>query len=374
MGPGARGRLSAGVAPPRTRAGHGSAVRRDRRRDGATPDPGPGCDHRRAECRVHPPRRQVRLHPGAVVPRRPTAPRAGATCGGPATKGGDNAAHARPRPARRLRHPRRPRRRRARRARGRRQPADLPDLDVRAGRRRASPSRLRVRPHAEPHPGAAGAGRGRARGRGLRHRVRLGIGGDCHPGRAGRPRRGDRRRRRRLRRDVPLLRAGGAAAGRGRPLRGPRGGPRASPGGRAVAADSPGLVRDAVQPLAEGDRHRRRRARGRRARGRARGAAARRHRQHVRLAGAPAAARAGRGRHLPFGDQVPRWPQRHGQRRCRDVGCGRGRAASLPPERDGRGAGTAGLLPRAARAAHAGPARGAPQRQRAGGRPGAGGP
>ena len=202
-------------------------VRRHRRRDGAARDPGPGRDHRRGERRVDPPRGQVRLRAGAVVHGQRRRPVPALRARG----GRRRAAIMPPMPdldhARRLRHPRRPRRRRARRAGGRRQPADLPDLDVCPGRRRAAAGRLRVRPDAEPDPRAAGAGRRRAGRRGVRDRVRVRVGGDGHAGRAGRPGRGDRRRRRRLRGDVPLLRARGAAARRGRPLRGPGGGPGA---------------------------------------------------------------------------------------------------------------------------------------------------
>ena len=67
---------------------------------------------------------------------------------------------------------------------------------------------------------------------------------------------GDRRRRRRLRRHVPIPRAGARRAGA-------RDGPVCRPGrrpGRVVGGahrpDAPGLVRDADQPAAEGDRHR----------------------------------------------------------------------------------------------------------------------
>ena len=85
------------------------------------------------------------------------------------------------RPDVRVRHARRPRRRRARRADRRRLAADLPDLDLRAGRRRAAARRLRVRAVAEPDPRAA-----RARGRDARGRRGTGS----HS-------RADRRRRRR---------------------------------------------------------------------------------------------------------------------------------------------------------------------------------
>ena len=62
--------------------------------------------------------------------------------------------------------------------------------------------------------------------------------------------------------------------------------------GGAHRADAAGLVRDAVEPAAQGRRHRRGRGDRRAARGRGRPAAADRGRQHVRLAGPPAAARS----------------------------------------------------------------------------------
>src|SRR6478672_1782357 len=67
-------------------------------------------------------------------------------------------AYGRPRSRPRLRHPRGPRRRGARRADRSRVAADLPDLDLRPGRRRPAARRLRVRPLPEPHAGAARAG------------------------------------------------------------------------------------------------------------------------------------------------------------------------------------------------------------------------
>ena len=68
----------------------------------------------------------------------------------------------------------------------------------------------------------------------------------------------DRRRRRRLRRHVPLLRARPPPGGRGRgALRRPRG-RSGRPVGGALRADPPGVVRDAVEPAAQGHRHRRR--------------------------------------------------------------------------------------------------------------------
>ena len=81
-------------------------------------------------------------------------------------------------PAARVRHAGRPRRRRTRRADRRGLAADLPDLDLRPGRRRAARARVRVRALAEPDARAARAG-----GRGARGRRRTGS-----PSPRGRPR------------------------------------------------------------------------------------------------------------------------------------------------------------------------------------------
>ena len=74
-----------------------------------------------------------------------------------------------------LRHPRRSCRCRARRADRRGRTADLPDLDLRAGRRRQATPRLRVRAVAESHPGAARARDRDARGRPPRVRLRVAV-------------------------------------------------------------------------------------------------------------------------------------------------------------------------------------------------------
>ena len=140
------------------------------------------------------------------------------------------------------------------------------------------------------------------------------------------------------------------------------------PLGGADRAHPARLVRDAVEPAAQGRRHRGDRRDRRAAGGRGRPAAARRGRQHVRVAGAAAAADAGRRHRLPLGDEVPRRSLGHDPRRGGHLGrCRRG-AAPLPPERDGRGPGTARLLPRPARPAHAAPADGASRRERRRGR------
>ena len=216
----------------------------------------------------------------------------------------------------------------------RRLAADLPDLDLRPGRRRPAARRLRVRAQPEPDPRAARA-RGRGpRGRPPRDRVRERLGDDGGDRPARRRGRRDPRRRRRLRRHVPLLRArppARRAAGRASYV------DLASGDGRAVGgpdrADAPRLVRDAVEPAAQGHRHR---GRGRdhpRPRGAGGpGAAARRRRQHVRVARAPAAARARRRHRVPLGHQVPRRPLGHDPRRSRSrattrspSGCGSSR-------------------------------------------------
>ena len=265
-------------------------------------------------------------------------------------------------PGRFLRHAGRPRRRRTRRADRRGRAADLPDLDLRPGRRRAHARRLRVRPLAEPDPRAARTrGRG-ARRRHARDRLRVRVGGHRGHRRARRARRGDRRRRRRLRRHVPLPRAGPSATRRGCPLRRPVVGARRALGG-AHGANAAGLVRESHQPAAQARRHRGLGGHRPRSRGRGRTAAADRRRQHVRLAGHPAAADP-RGRHrLPLRDEVPGRPLGHDPRDRRHLRR-RGRGApALPPERDGRGPGTARLLPGPARPADPPPAGRTQQRE-----------
>ena len=72
----------------------------------------------------------------------------------------------------------------------------------------------------------------------------------------------------------------------------------------------------------------------------------------------------GAGHHVPLVDEVPRGAFRHARRHRRDQRRRRCGAVALPAERDGCGARTARLLPRAARAAHAASADGAAHRQR----------
>ena len=66
--------------------------------------------------------------------------------------------------------------------------ADLPDLDLSPGRRREAAGRLRVRPIAEPDPRAPRAGDRGPRGRATRVRVRVGLGGHRRDRRARRDR------------------------------------------------------------------------------------------------------------------------------------------------------------------------------------------
>ena len=146
-------------------------------------------------------------------------------------------------------------------------PADLPDLDVQAGRRRRAARRLRVQPQRPTRPGRrwrSASPRSRAARRGLAFASGLAAEDTllrtvCAP---GRPRRHPRRR---LRRHVPAVRQGARAAGASstppvdadRPRRGARRDP--------ARPDQGGLGRDADQPAARHRRHRR--ARRRRARG-----------------------------------------------------------------------------------------------------------
>ncbi len=272
--------------------------------------------------------------------------------------------------SRRLRDPRRPRRRRARRADGRRLAADLPDGDLRPGRGRAPARRLRVRAEPEPDARAARAGGRRPRERAPRDRLRLGLRGDGgdRPARGGRP--GGRRRRRRVRRHVPLPRAGpqvsGAAVAKYADL---AAGPdelweQLTAATRLVWFETPSnpllKVSDIAQ-VAATIRERAAQPGG--------AAAAARRRQHVRLAGAPAPARARRRHRVPLRDQVPGRALRHDpRRRGHPLRRGRG-AAALPPERDGRRARAVRLLPRPARAADAGDPGRAALGERARGRP-----
>ena len=120
------------------------------------------------------------------------------------------------------------------------------------------------------------------------------------------------------------------------------------------------------------DRHRRHRAASRSSYRRPRRAAHPGRRQHLRLADLATPARARRGHRLPLGDEVPRRPLRHHQRRAGHLARRSARAPQVPAERDRRRAGTVRLLPRAAWHSHPGPARRAAHGQRAAGGRGAG--
>ncbi len=203
----------------------------------------------------------------------------------------DAAVHDADRPGR-VRHAGRPRRRRAGRADRRGRPADLPDLDLRPGRRRPAAPRLRVRPIAEPDPRAPRARRRAARGRHDRDRLRLRLGGHRRDRRAGRCRAtrswsATTSTAARIRYLERVHRGKGIDC----PLRRPGLGPGRALGG-ALRADAAGLVREPDQPASQAGGHRghgRDRAPASR---RGRPAAAGRRGQHVRLAGAPAAAAA----------------------------------------------------------------------------------
>ena len=124
------------------------------------------------------------------------------------------------------------------------------------------------------------------------------------------------------------------------------------------AAGRPGVAGDAVQSAAQDHRHPGRR------RARARGRRARRRRQHVREPVPAESARARRRHRRPLDHEVRRRPLRLRRRRGdRERRRARG-AAALHPERDGRGARAARLLPHAARREDARRAHGAPLRQR----------
>ncbi len=242
--------------------------------------------------------------------------------------------------------------------------------------RRGHPGRLRVRPDPEPDPRAPRAGGRDPRGRRVRRRLLVGIGSDRGHRRARRAGRGDRRRRRPVRRDVPLLRQGPPAAGGRDPVRRPVRArcdssrrARRPAGGRPLAEHPARLVRDPDEPATEAHRHRRRREGGPRPSRRRRPGAARRRRQHVRLAGHPAADPPRCRHRLPLGHEVPRRPFRHRQRGRGHEPAGGRRAPALPPERDGRGARTVRLLPRPPRPADARPAGRSARRERRRDRP-----
>ena len=118
---------------------------------------------------------------------------------------------------RRLRHAGGPRWRRARRIDRRGLAADLPDLDLRPGRRRAAARRLRVR--RSQNPTRERLERAVAALEGARHGIAFASGSAATAAiAAARDRgRGDRRRRRRVRRHVPLFRAGASAGPASRP-------------------------------------------------------------------------------------------------------------------------------------------------------------
>ena len=232
-----------------------------------------------------------------------------------------------------LRDPRRPRRRRARRADRRGLAADLPDLDLRPGRRRPAARRLRVRAHARTRPASASSGRSR--------RSRAAATGSRSRAARRRPRRSPSSRPPATRSSSATTstaaRTATSSASTGR---------RASTPATSTSPPGPDVLWEELtertrlvwfesptNPLPEGHRHRRV-GRGRpRARGPGRRPRpARRRRQHVRLAGAPAAARARRRHRLPLGDEVPRRPLRHGRRASRSrtttrspSGCGSSR-------------------------------------------------
>ena len=267
-----------------------------------------------------------------------------------------------------LRHPRRPRRCRARRADRRRRTADLPDLDLRAGRRRSAASRLRVRPLAEPHPRSARAGHRDARGRRR-------TGSRSPPAR--RPRRPSPSSSVRATRSssATTSTAGRTATSSRSASPGPasprppsstsrpgwtRSGRRCQSGRDLVWLETPTnpllKVVDIAAVAATVDR--RRAAEGGRR-------PLHRGRQHVRLAGDPAATDPGRGHRLPLGDQVPGRPLRHDPRSGGHLGRRHRRAPAVPAERDGRRARPAGLLPRPARPADAAPSGRTPPVERA---------
>ena len=234
--------------------------------------------------------------------------------------------------------------------------AHLPDLHLRAARTRRPP-RLRLLAHRESDaPRARGepcaARRRRPRTR-VRERARGGRSG-AQSALRRRPRRG---RTRPLRRRVPPLHEGLCAVRhrvhvRGRDRRG-------SDPHVAASGNQASLARDSVEPAALHHRHRRG-VRG--------GEGARHHvarGQHVRHAVAPASARSRRRHRSALDDEVPERARRRDRRRARHAVEGSLRPSAVPAERRGRGAGSAGLLPRAARHQDAGPAHGAALRERA---------
>ena len=253
---------------------------------------------------------------------------------------------------RRLRHARRPRRRRTGRDDRRRLAADLPDLDLRPGWRRAARAAATSTRARRTPPASGSSGRSR--------RSRAGRTGSPSRRARPRPRRSPSSPDRATRSSSAMTStagrsatSSGSAGGAGvDSLRRPRGGPDVlwealTERTRLVWFETPSNPLLKVVDIAARSRDRRA------ASGGGRPAAAHRGRQHVRVAGPPAAAPARRGHRLPLGDEVPGRPFGHDRRRGGHVGRRGRRAAALPAERDGRRARAARLLPRPARAAHA---------------------
>ena len=278
--------------------------------------------------------------------------------------------HARPRRAlrrpRRVRDPRGPRRRRARRDDRRRLAADLPDLDLRPGRRRPAARAATSTPAARTRPASASSARWRT--------SRAGATGSRSRAARRRPRRSPSSPARATRSSSATT-STAARTATSSASTGPRAAGRASyvdlasghdalwegltARTRLVWFESPSnpLLKVTDIAAAAATRPRPRGAGGA-------GAAARRRRQHVRVAGAPAPARARRRHRVPLGHQVPRRALGRDPRDRGHVERRRRRAAAVPPERDGRRARAVRLLPGPARAAHARPADGAPLRER----------
>ena len=189
-----------------------------------------------------------------------------------------------------LRDPRDPRGQHRRSPHRRGGPADLPGLDLQAGRRRRPARRLRVQPQRQPHPHRPGGEPRRPGGRPPRPRLRV------RPGRRGlpaayaaQPRRPRGHPQRRVRRHVPALREGrrrgGAWSGRSPTPRDPAAVRAAlTPKTKAIWVETPSNPLLGITDIAAvaADRP-------------GRGRAARR-RQHLRQPVPPAAAGARRGR------------------------------------------------------------------------------
>ena len=264
---------------------------------------------------------------------------------------------------------RRPRRRRARRADGRGLAADLPDIDLRAGRRRPAARRLRVQ-RARQNPTRERLERAVAALEGGRHGIAFASGSAATAAIAQLAAAGEEivvgddvyggtfRYFERVHRASGAASRGTSTSRRARTRCGRRStARRASSGSRRRRTRCSRSI-DIAAVAAVGPRVRR--AGGRRA-------AARRRRQHVRVAGAPAAARAGRRHRVPLRDEVPRRALGHGRRR-RGHERRRRSPARLRFLQNAMGGvpGAARLLPRAARAPDAASAHGAPLRERPG--------